>query len=81
MSEYYPNRYNTAAPEYYYEDRLGMSGADHMALQGWTSWGAAYQDRIFRACMRQKGYCRKKSENLAPSARKRTLSIGNVAGR
>jgi len=81
MSEYYANRYNTTAPEYLYEDSLGMSGADHKALQGWTSWGAAYQDRIFRVCMRQKGYCRKKAENLDPSVRKNTLSIGNVAGR
>lgn len=81
MSEYYSNRYNTAAPEYYYEEHMGMSGADHRALQDWTSWGSAYQERIFRVCMRQKGYCRKKSENLDLSVRKNTLSIGNVAGR
>ncbi|MFH1719168.1 MAG: hypothetical protein ABIF19_17570 [Planctomycetota bacterium] len=81
MSEYYSNRYTTAAPEHFGEDALGMSDADRMAIQGWNSWGAAYQDRIFRGCMRQRGYCRKKADKLDPSARKRILSIGNVAGR
>jgi len=81
MSEYYSNRYGTAAPEYHYEDRLGMSEADRMAEQDWHSWGAAYQDRIFRDCMRQRGYCRKKAESLDASVRKNTLSVGSVAGR
>jgi len=81
MSEYHSDRYGIAAQEYHNEDRLGMSHSDHMALQEWSSWGAAYQDRIFRTCMRQRGYCRKKADKLDPSVRKNTLSVGGVAGR
>jgi len=81
MSEYHCDRYSTATSEYHDEDRLGMSYSDRMALQEWSSWGAAYQDRIFRVCMRQRGYCRKKADKLGPSVRKNTLSVGGIAGR